>query len=47
MTIHVQIIYNKTYLQTFIPTDIQTKFNTCEVYLIARSGLFQSLGITE
>ena len=45
MTIHVQINNNKTYLQTFIPTGIKTKFNTCEMYLIARSGLFQSLVI--
>lgn len=46
ITIHVQI-NNKTYLQTFIPTGIKTKFNTCEMYLFARSGLFQSLVTAE
>lgn len=45
MTTHVKINNKRTYLQTFIPTGIKTKFNTCEMYLIARSGLFQSLGI--
>lgn len=45
MTTHVQI-NNKTYLHTSIPTGIKTKFNTCEIYLIARSRLFQSLVIT-
>lgn len=39
MTTGVQINNNKTYLQTFIPTGIKTKFNTCEMYPIARSGL--------
>lgn len=39
MTTHVQINKNRTYLHTFIPTGIKTKFNTCEMYLIARSGL--------
>lgn len=38
MTIHIQI-NNKTYLQTFIPTGIKTTFNTCEMHLIANSGL--------
>lgn len=47
MTIQVQTNNNKTYLQTFIPPGIKSKFNTCEMYLIARSGLFQSLVITE
>lgn len=42
---HVQINHNRTYLHTFIPTGIKTKFNTCEMYLIARSGLFQSSAI--
>lgn len=41
MTIGVQINNNKTYLQTFIPTGIKTKFNTCEMYPVARFGLIK------
>lgn len=43
MTTHVQVNNNRTYSHIFIPTGIKTKFNTCEMHLIARSGLFQSL----
>lgn len=45
-TTHVQINHNRTYLHTFIPTGIKTKFNTCGMYLIARSRLSQSLATT-